>query len=250
MALTKGQLVDIIEHAVDEISAELSAELIINNAGRMLIGMRSWNFLKAPTTTLDLTEDQGHVALPADFGGLIELTLSGTLGGRLIPATIDEIDARRSYSNIVMDPYSFLFAIASARSSDTEPLRPRIELYPTPTQDEDDALVLRYRAGWDPVESSDPDDWVPALPDYMDAVLTEMVRAVARGLEESDVLTTDQRVAQVAAGPSMQMAIRQDNRERKRYGGIRRGHLHGTGDHYPRHDHCYPDIEAGDISVQ
>lgn len=90
---------------------------------------------------------------------------------------------------------------------DTGPVRARLDLWPTPSTTEADRLMVYYRAGWAAVES---DSQVLAMPDWMESLYLQLVRAFARGYERESEANMDQRLMVIKQGPIYAAAMLRD----------------------------------------
>ena len=101
-------------------------------------------------------------------------------------------------------------------ASTGQPAR-RLDIYPTPSAAESNALSIRYRAEFVEVASGEVDSTSLQIPveSHVEALYLEYVRAFAEGGEVGDTL---QRVAMVDASPLLQEAMRRDGVETPNYG--------------------------------
>lgn len=83
----------------------------------------------------------------------------------------------------------------------------RLEVYPTPTSTEYNALTMYYRAGWRPV--TDDTDTIN-IPQYCESLMRMIVRAFARGYEEDDVASLHARLMEIQQSPMFLNARRRD----------------------------------------
>lgn len=96
----------------------------------------------------------------------------------------------------------------------------RIDLSSDPTADLEDAITIYYRAGW--THLNEDDDFV-AIPEWMETVYLQCVRAIARGYHREDMGTMDERLLIIRKGPLMQAAWEQDDRTQTDFGMQRGG---------------------------
>jgi hypothetical protein len=108
---------------------------------------------------------------------------------------------------------------------DAGPVRARLDLWPTPSQDEPDRLMVYYRRGW---ASLDRDGQLVPIPDWMETLYITLVRAFARGYERESEAGIEARVAQIKAGPVYAAAMLRDKEIQATMGPIRGGAATGV----------------------
>ena len=108
---------------------------------------------------------------------------------------------------------------------DGGPLRPRLELWPTPSQDELDRLMVYYRGGW---QSVDSDNALVPIPDWVETLYLTLVRAFARGYERESEASIESRIQEVKAGPVYAAAQLRDKEMMAHIGPMRGGAASGV----------------------
>ena len=116
---------------------------------------------------------------------------------------------------------------------DGGPLRPRLDLWPTPVSDEVDRLMVYYRGGWATVDS---DNALIPIPDWIETLYLTLVRAFARGYERESEASIEQRIMEVKAGPIYAAAQLRDKEMTASLGPIRGGSASGVRSTY---DHLW-----------
>lgn len=119
---------------------------LVNDALVQFVSLRPWNFRNG-ALSLDLTEDQSYVTLPADFGRLESIHYNSSQAtGLMVPRTISEIVfLRGSPSVVTVTTRSFYYAVNwQTQSSVTDLPTARLELFPTPSETIADALTGHY----------------------------------------------------------------------------------------------------------
>lgn len=114
---------------------------------------------------------------------------------------------------------------------DAGPVRARLDLWPTPSQDEVDRLYIYYRRGWQACES---DNALIPIPDWMETLYINLVRAFARGYERESEAGFDARVAAIKQGPVYAAAQLRDKEMVQHLGPMRGGavtNVRSTYDH-------------------
>lgn len=108
---------------------------------------------------------------------------------------------------------------------DGGPVRARLDLWPTPTQDDLDRLYVYYRRGW---QSCDSDNALIPIPDWMETLYIDLVRAFARGYERESEAGFDARVAAIKAGPIYMAAQLRDKEMVQHIGPMQGGAVTGV----------------------
>lgn len=160
-----------------------------------------------------------YVTLPSDFGEILSLRTSDSLDSRVCLVSPEEIARLRiAGGDTSQDVRAAL--VYPARDDATDAFgTPRLEVYPTPTASDTDAMVMSYRADW--TELSIGTDKV-AVPLYAEMMLKEFVRAVALGREEEYGGSVAQRLDAIQKTESFKSLIRRDQQAQRQFGPIRR----------------------------
>jgi hypothetical protein len=116
---------------------------------------------------------------------------------------------------------------------DEGPVRARLDLWPTPSQDETDRLMVYYRRGW---QACDSDNALIPIPDWMETLYLNLVRAFARGYERETEAGFDARLAAIKAGPVYMACQLRDKEMVSDYGALRGGAASGVRGMY---DHLW-----------
>jgi len=98
--------------------------------------------------------------------------------------------------------------------------RARLEIWPDPGSDDDDAVTIYYRAGW---KTLDQDTEYVSIPTWLQTLYIQLVRAFARGYEREDVASLSARCAEVMGGPLALAAVRRDDMMQPSYGELMGG---------------------------
>ncbi len=108
---------------------------------------------------------------------------------------------------------------------DTGPVRARLDLWPTPSQDEQGRVMVYYRRGWQPCGA----DTSPIpIPDWTESLYIEIVRAYARGYERESEAPTGARLAQIKQGPVYAATQLRDKEMMPHMGPMRGGAVAGV----------------------
>ena len=198
------------EHLIHEIGGPLvgiSNQRILDEAGQKLYQQADWSFLKRPARLLDLTNGQSFILLPADFGSIQSINFSASTYLSVNGTTMNEI-ARMREIGFPWDGclyYSHDFAVDAT----TGVASPRLEIYPTPTVTQVGALTLYYRAGWEKVvvQGDGSNTYIRGLPEYLEGIYVNFVRACARGRQTGAMGAC---IAAVVRSDDFQAALRYD----------------------------------------
>lgn len=224
MALTLREYRRHVRHALGgEPSTRLNEAQMVNEGGRHLFSMHSWNFRTRPSVILSLVGDQDYVDLPDDFGELVSVKMDNNLLDSIEITTLAQIDELR---NLSLADTSFRIVAAISypdQADDNDSLStPRLELWPTPPADTTKAITLRQRSLW--AEMNRNED-VPNIQPKYESLLIACVRAVALGYEEDSEADVDDRLAKIKSkrGGLFDIAVKADGRSQGNYGVVRNG---------------------------
>ena len=224
MPLSTSQCESLIQHTLNtQLGDEIDAMFLINQAGNYLVGLEPWNWLLRPPTSINLSAGQEYVSLPTDFGRAIHVQVNPGLTNTFNWTTIDQITNLRS-TGINIGSLEYWGAIATPAIAATGVYPdPRLELYPTPASTVVGGLKIVYRARWKTQSGPANDsDYIP-IPEYMEPLYTQILRAFARGLEEEDDASLSKRLAEIQMGPMYSAASRMDAEMQADYGQILNG---------------------------
>lgn len=186
---------------------------IINHAGQQLY-THPWRFRERTSTLLSLVGSQAYIDLPSDCGDIIKVTAQEPYTYTFHLITPQEF-ANLS-QNEVVPPVGYLACLSQGTSTDGQP-SPRLDLYPTPSANDSDAIRIRYRVKWQEVTTGTATTVAVQVAPYAEQLLIAYVRAIAEGGEDG---TTDMRLAQINAGPTMDGALGRDGIAQDDYGKI------------------------------
>jgi hypothetical protein len=96
---------------------------------------------------------------------------------------------------------------------------PRLDIYPTPQATTNDAIIMRYRAGWTAVSGETnavtPDTYIIPVPPYVEALLIAYCRAFAVAYEDEGLAA---RLIEIDNGPIWNAAAIKDGIAQRDYG--------------------------------
>lgn len=235
MALSAATCYQLIDHTLgDTPASEVERHLILNQAMRTLVSAHPWNWC-VRTTTLGLTDSQSYIDLPSDF---VQLVAYGSYAGATLSlrmTTYQEIvDLRSSSASVNGFGYAAAIAYSSAGGSGGAPT-PRLEIYPTPSDDTASAFTIFYRAELPAITS---DQEFVSIPSWLELPFIQLLRAIARGYEEEDEESMQARIARVRMSAEWADALRRDGMVQPDLG-IQRGgaveEMYGVMDDFPPH---------------
>lgn len=218
MALSKQYALDQIRHTLGrETSRRVDALDVLNQAGHHYYGVREWLHARRPAVELSFVADEKLVNLPTDFGTLLAITAVNGLNNGFELITPGELDLYRS--STLGENHVYRGAIVGQVAEDSSVVD-ALEVYPTPTEDSESALLLRYRAGW--VNVTDETEVLP-LPASGRSLYLQYVRAFARGIEQEDIAGLEPRLREIDGGALFRQACRQDTAGQRVVGRLRNG---------------------------
>jgi len=184
---------------------------IINHAGQHLFG-ESWRFRERTSKLLSLVGGQAWIDLPSDVGEIMRVTAQE-------PYTYTfHLIAPQEFANLsqneVVPPVGYIACLSHGTSNDGQPA-PRLDLFPTPSQNDNDSIRIRYRVRWVPITTSTPGTYQIQIDEYAEALMVLLVRAYAEGGEDG---TTEARLAAIDAGPTAERARGRDGTAQDDYG--------------------------------
>lgn len=228
MVLSTQQCLAHIEHALNGPIDSIEPLEVINQAGMTLLGLRSWAWLQAGKATLSLTSGQAYVNLPLDFKKLRAIEHQSSLVSFQMGSKADLLALEASSTGL--GGLAFWGSLTCARQLDSNgdetygAPRWRIDLHPPPTADATDALIVYYDRKWATVAE---DNNVVVLPDFMEPVFVQVLRAFAQGYEEPNNGSVDARLAGIVAGVTYHSALAHDTMAQGPAGPLRGGMAQG-----------------------
>ncbi len=152
---------------------------IVNDALEHIAAIHEWNWLSTGETALDITGGQDYVELPADFGAVVALQHDESWTNQMIPVTWQTLLWFRQHP-ITSWTTGFFYTVNTGNvetgEEDAGLSLPTLNLYPTPSEDQADAIKLVYRRFLRRLVN---DDDRPQWPAYMDRLLTLLARDFA-----------------------------------------------------------------------
>lgn len=163
----------------DEDELTISPGDIVNDALEHIAAIHEWNWLTTGHQTLSITGGQDYVELPADFGALVALEHDQGWTNHMSEVTWDTMLWLRTQPIEAWDA-GFFYTINTGNveqgEEDAGLTLPTLNLYPTPADDQADALQIVYRRFLRRlVADTDRPQW----PAYMDRPLSLLARSFA-----------------------------------------------------------------------
>jgi hypothetical protein len=212
---------------VSGVSQEQRVAEVVNQAGQYLFS-RQWRFRERTARPVQLTANQDWAPLPDNAEEIVSLVAKAGLGWRIEMTTPDQIELLRASMAPALSDGVYYAALSRPWmvGSTTTPLTPgtglpaiRLELYPTPRATTSDAIIIRYRAGWDPVSgesgSITSSDYLIAIPPYCEALLIAYCRAFAMAYEDEGLAA---RLVEIDNGPIWNAAAIKDGLQQRDLG--------------------------------
>lgn len=207
MAFALKHYVNIVEYVSGgSTDARLDPIDIVNQAGQTLFALHQWEFLNRPVAILSTVAGQDYVTMPDDVSDVISVEPYSRVTESVTMVSMSRINALRAS---ILNEYLRWYAAVEfpdAVNVSTAVAGPRLAFWPTPSTTQANAFRLNYRAGWrDLVGLSD----IPVTPVWMEPMLTECVRLVARAMINPQG-SVDNELAPMINGPRFLMAKRRD----------------------------------------
>jgi hypothetical protein len=176
-------------------------------------------------TDIAATLELPSVALPSDFGSVLDLKLTEGFLQSAEPTDLGTLNALRSASDAFGSTWALYYAVAYGASPvPGGPPVPRLELYPVQDENETAGLTLMYRAGWPSIFSEGSaglTEQIIPIPEWLEFPFRQLVRAMALGYEESDVKPMAVRIGEVL--PLFEMAKAYDGSVQQDLGPVEGG---------------------------
>ncbi len=163
-----------------------------------------------------------YALLPANFMELIAYDTTNSLVNSLELTTYQHLLELRT-NQIEIAAWNFWGAISwFPDATDSDRLKPRLDLWPDPPAGTTETLSIFYKASWPRVTTSDEE---VQIPEWMEPLYIHWLRAYAKGYEDDadDQPGVNQRLAAVVNGPLYMGAVDRDGRLQPEYGPLRGG---------------------------
>ena len=210
MALTYDTVASHVRHTLGgELSPDIDLLAVINEAGHYMASMHPWRWLEAAETLGTITSGS-TTDLPTDFVELISYTPRGSdsrvTGSKAYLVSPHELeDMRNASGTLPLNTTYFAVVHTTSGATSTVAPYPVIDVYAngtTPT------IKIRYRRGWTKI-NNDGDTFL--VPDWVEPLYLQCVRAYARGYEEEDVASMNARLGEIRQGAQFAAAAQRDS---------------------------------------
>ncbi len=163
-----------------------------------------------------------YALLPTNFMELIAYDTTNSLVNSLELTTYQHLLELRT-NQIEIAAWNFWGAISwFPDATDSNRLKPRLDLWPDPPAGTTETLSIFYKASWPRVTTSDEEIQIP---EWMEPLYIHWLRAYAKGYEDDadDQPGVSQRLAAIVHGPIYAGAVDRDGRLQPEYGPLRGG---------------------------
>ena len=189
----------------------------------------TFKFLTVPVADTDTlislpvpaSEAAAAQALADAINNCATVYVSATASAGVVSITHDRPGPIGNTMAITPGDSTFTVALLDTGTVSGPPL-PRLDIWPEPSTSEAVGLRVYYRSGWERVTG---DNVMLRLPEWLEALYLQVVRAFARGYERESDAGADQRIASIAQGPLMAAAKLRDSEMVPNIGPIRDGAL-------------------------
>jgi len=188
--LTYTQLENHAQHVLEgatTLPQGITFAQIIDLTGQWFFSAHPWAFREGVVAQLHFTADQDFIDLPMDFGALTVLEMTASLTSTITMTTPAELIARRVRSVTVSQQHYWVALVQGPKNDRAGAFPPpRLEIWPTPASNEENAITVIYRRKWLRFADTTADtsvDTVP-VPEYAEMALIQAVRGAAMGWGE------------------------------------------------------------------
>jgi hypothetical protein len=156
---------------------DITAGSIVNDALEHVAAMHEWQWCSTGQLELGTTADQAFITLPADFGTMIAIEEQQGWATHFTPVTWEALLWMRTHP-ITNWTGGYYYVIQTGNSATPAAGldAPTLELYPTPSVTDADAVRIVYRRH---LRRFEGDTDVPQWPSYMDRPLSLLARSFA-----------------------------------------------------------------------
>jgi hypothetical protein len=161
-------------------------------------------------TDIEGTIEFNYATLPDDFGAMISVQATDSLTRQLNSTSLGHLLQLRA-NPIEVTSWYWWAAISHTRTPGA--VTPLFELWPAPGSDENDIITMFYQAYWADLPFSDPSNELLTLPKFAEGYFLQILRAFARGFEEEDEVSLEQRLRELHRGAIHRSTVAQDARQ-------------------------------------
>jgi hypothetical protein len=175
----------------------------------------------------------GYVAMPEDFQELVAYDATDSLINSLELTDLQHLLELRT-NQIEVAAWNFYGSLIWFEDvNDGGQIKPRLEIWPDPPENNTESFTIFYRRKWKRIE--DDSERIP-VPEFMESTFIQAIRAYARGYEDDadDQPQMSARLMSVGAGPVWTAAVDVDGRIQPDYGPMRGGAVQSMPQGYNR----------------
>lgn len=156
--------------------------------------------------------------LPADIQELISVQCCGASGANVSLTTHDALlNLKADNTGSIGTDYHGAINWGNSVGVDGGAPIPRLELWPAPSTDGFNSVLITYRAGWARLTS---DQAYTNTPDWIDSLVIQAMRSYARGIENHQM---PEELARVKTSAMYADALRRDGQIQRKLGRMRGG---------------------------
>jgi len=148
-------------------------------------------------TDIAFTMENNSVLLPSDCGEIISYDATESLVNSLVLVDSQELLHNRT-RQVLIHSWNLRGMItqhiSSALATTPGKITRLLEIWPSVTTDDEDALTIFYRGDW--VDIASDSDRI-RIPDYVELLYIELCRRFAKGWEEEDVASLPERLEEL-----------------------------------------------------
>jgi len=184
---------DCSDYLIRRLDGEPSVPVLTlcNRAGSYLVDMHTWSWLIRPSAKLSLRTGSEYIQLPSDFGRMYGQPKPTTVAS-VVSLEMVSMEEYLRYRQDYMDGGPRYMATMVYGKDVDGIFGPKMQIWPIPLDDTQDAFRLAYLAKWvDLVNDTEP----ISIPPWMEFFYLEILFAFAQSYDEHDVAPLSQRLA-------------------------------------------------------
>ena len=213
---------DVVTVTLTGASDTLTQVKVLANGATTSIISVEYNDAITDGASISFDLDVSHVQLPTDFGTHVDLFGTRSFTRYAYAASLSEM-IENDTNQLVSTSFLTLYGIEWAQAADKAQPVATLKVWPEPSQATWDELSLIYRRGW--LELTNEDD-VVSIPDWLEPLYIQYVRAFAAGYEDGNsplerLRALDLAIASVESGRIYANAKRRDVSMQPNYGPAR-----------------------------
>ena len=182
---------DCADYLIRRLDGEPSVPVLTlcNRAGSYLVDMHPWTWLLRSSGVLSLVNAQSYISLPSDFGRMYGQPKPTTVAS-VVSLEMVSMEEYLRYRQDYLDGGPRYMGVINYPLVSGIP-EPRIEIWPLPTENMNDAFRVAYLSKW--VDMTSDIAAVP-IPPWMEFFYLEILFAFAQSYDEHDAAPLSQRL--------------------------------------------------------